>query len=360
MLQRATTTSSAVRLPLIDALRAGAAQFITWHHFMIYGPLVEWSMPSPGLLLDVVKEFRWAAQVFFVLGGYMMARGMTRRRWDGRQVDEFVIRRYCRLGLPYLAAIALALGACAIGRGWLSEDMIGPPPTWQQVLAHVFLLQDILGYESLSTGFWFVCVDFQLGVLFVSLLWLRDAWARWRGTAEDAPAATVPMLASWTLAACSMFYFNLDDDLEVWAIYFFGQYFLGAMVYYGLKSPRGAKWFGLYVTLMAAALLYDWRWRLATALITGIVLFLGGKLGIMERWPASRLVGYLGRTSYGLFLIHFPVLIVVSTVWVRMDWATQGMAIAGLIVAYVASLAVAHVFHRAIELPAARLSRKFA
>ena len=42
-------------------------------------------------------------------------------------------------------------------------------------MAHVFLLEDILGYESLSAGFWFVAIDYQLGLLYVAILYLRDA-----------------------------------------------------------------------------------------------------------------------------------------------------------------------------------------
>jgi peptidoglycan/LPS O-acetylase OafA/YrhL len=70
-------------------------------------------------------------------------------------------------------------------------------------------------------------------------------------------------------------------------------------------------------------------------------------------------VAYLGRTSYSLFLIHYPVLIAVSSLWVRFGWSGRSSAIAGLIVVYAASLLVADLFFRAVEAPATLLARKF-
>ena len=71
-------------------------------------------------------------------------------------------------------------------------------------------------------------------------------------------------------------------------------------------------------------------------------------------------IDFLGRTSYSLFLIHFAVLVLVATVWVRNDWGVRFDAAGGMAVAYVLSLIVAVVFYRAVELPAARLSKRFA
>ena len=353
------TISAQLRLPLVDALRALAASLIAWHHFVLYGPLSRWAAPNPGELLDILRNYRWAAQFFFVVGGYVLARSMSRRTWDVRQVGWFVVRRYCRLGIPYLAAVALAVAAGAMGQGELSDSVVGHRPTWDQLLAHAFFLQDILGYESLSAGLWFVCIDFQLGLIYLALLYLRDALTRWRGAEPGEGNSTVTMVLGGALAASSLFYFNLHDRYDVWALFFFGQFFLGVMVYHGLKAAKWLPFLGGYVAMMVAALAYDWRWRQVTSLLVGVVLFGGGKSGLLERWPASRLVAYLGRTSYSLFLIHYPVLIGVSSLWVRFGWIDRSSAIAGLIVVYAVSLLAADLFFRAVEVPATLLARKF-
>src|SRR4051812_32999022 len=115
--------SAPSRMLLLDALRAAAATIITWHHFAWYGPLSDYALPvAEGAFEWLANYGRLAVQVFFVLGGYVMARSMTGRTWGPAQVGRYIVHRYCRLGLPYLAAIVLAIGACAFGRGWLPTE----------------------------------------------------------------------------------------------------------------------------------------------------------------------------------------------------------------------------------------------
>jgi peptidoglycan/LPS O-acetylase OafA/YrhL len=353
------TTTAAARLPFVDSLRAVAATLVVWHHFALYGPLWGWAAPGAGRLADWLRDYRAMVGVFFVISGFVMARVMSPRTWNSRHLGWFIVRRYCRLGLPYLGAIALAIGACGLARGWLSESVIGPPPTVARVLAHVVFLQDILGYDSLSAGLWFVCIEFQLGLIYAGMLCLRDALARLRKREQGERSLGIPMLLGWALAAASLFFFNVNERFDVWGVYFFGQCFIGVMVHHALRKPEFQALFWLYVVMVSSALVYCWRWRLAISLATGLVLFYGGKHGLLERWPASRLVSHLGQTSYSLFLVHFPVLVVVSTAWLWLDRTSVWDARIGLAVAYVASLAFADVFYRAVEAPAARLSHRF-
>ena len=351
-------TPAPARLPLVDALRAVLATTIAWHHFVLYGPLAQYAEPLAGRSFDWLRNYRWAVQAFFVVGGYVLARSMARRRWNLRQAGWFVVRRYLRLGLPYLVTIAAAVAACAVGRGWLPDAVVGAPPTGPQILAHALFLQDILGYPALSAGLWFVCIDFQLGLIYVALLVLRDSLAS-PGRAVDEGLTTAPLLVGWSVAAASLFYFNLHERYDAWGVYYFAHFFLGTLVYHGLASTGGLRVLGLFALVMSAALAYSWRWRLAAAMVTGLFLFLGDKLGLLTSWPRSRLVAYLGRTSYSLFLIHFPVLVVVETAWARLGRTSPWDAVAGLCVAYVASLVAAALLYAAVEAPAATLSRRF-
>ncbi len=353
-----TAAKASARLPLIDALRAIAASTIAWHHFALY--LCASSASVSFGMLDWLRDHGRATPIFFVVGGFVMAQSMSRREWNLSQVGRFIAHRYCRLGLPYLAAIALAIAACDFARGTLPDDLVGEPPTLPQLVAHLFFLQDILGYPSLSAGLWFVCVIFQLVLIYAAMLWLRDAIARWLGRPTPDESTAVPMLVGWALAISSLFYFNVHLRFDIWPWYFFCHFFLGVMVHHGLRDRKSGLAFGLYVALVLAALVYEWRLRLATSLVTGLVLFAGGKLGIMKRWPSSRAVQYLGRTSYSLFLIHFSVLVVVATVWAQQERTTPWDSLTACFAAYLASLVVADLFYRAVEIPTAQLSRRLA
>jgi peptidoglycan/LPS O-acetylase OafA/YrhL len=340
------------RLPLVDAIRAVLATTIAWHHFVLYGPLADLAPPQLFDSFEWLRSYRWAVQPFFVVGGFVMARQMVPRTWDFPQALAFLGRRYCRLGLPYLAAIACAILACALARGELPEEVIGSPPSGKQVLAHVFFLQDILGYPALSAGLWFVCIDFQLSVMLVALLFLRDAG---RGRHGPDWAFYAP---GWLLALASLFYFNLHPEYDAWGLYYFAHFFLGVLLAKVVGSASRGSEFAWFLAMMAVALMLDWRWRIAIAMLTGAGLFASAKAGLIERWPRSRIVAYLGRTSYSLFLIHFPVLIVVETVWMKLGWTLPWSAFGGLIAAYVVSLIAAEAFYVAVEMPAWRASRR--
>jgi peptidoglycan/LPS O-acetylase OafA/YrhL len=347
-------------LPLVDLVRALASTVILGHHFSSYQPLADAASPIAGPLLNWFHDYGRVAQVFIVLSGFMLAGSLSNRRWDGGRAGRFIIQRYCRLALPYFAAMGLAIVACDVGRDWIDNDVVGALPTIEQVLAHVLFLQDVLGYESLSAGLWFVCISFQLTLVCVAALFVRDAVMNRTPEWIRGGVARLPLALGWLLAVASLFYFNRDSSWESWAAFFFGQFFLGVLVHRALENSRAQKSLALYIVIIAVALAVEWRSRLALALATGLALFLGGKLGVLRSWPTNRVVAFMGRTSYSLFLIHFPVLIIVATLWEQQEWTTPMGAVAGLVFAYVVSIAVATLFYRFVEAPAMRLSRRFA
>ena len=70
----------------------------------------------------------------------------------------------------------------------------------------------------------------------------------------------------------------------------------------------------------------------------------------------SRLLGYTGQISYGLYLYHPIVFTAVRLIWHRLGWR-ESLAVDGLRVA--ASFAVASLSWRYIERPLLRLKDRF-
>lgn len=338
------------QLSFIVALRACAALIILWHHFALYPPLRDWAAPLIGGVLDWIEHHARATQVFFVVGGYVMARSMSARDWNLRRVGFFAMQRYFRLGIPYLATIAVILPVYAFARGWVPDDVLGSPVTLPQLLAHLFFLQDLLGYEPLSAGLWFVCINYQLGLVYAATLWLRD---RLGGSAIDYVG-----LLGWPLAILSLFYVNLDPAAESWWLYFFPYFFLGVVIHRALAGNRAQLEFWALQALMLVALFYEWRWRLGIAAAVGFLLFAAEKLEFGAHWPRNRVIAQIGKVSYSLFLIHFPVLVAVSALWARLGWTSPVAAVAGLFAAFLLSIAAAFVFYRWVEVPASHLKRK--
>ena len=104
---------------------------------------------------------------------------------------------------------------------------------------------------------------------------------------------------------------------------------------------------------MLAALIVDFRLRIALALGVALLLGFGRSRGFLERWPNLSPLAFLGRISYSLFLVHFPVLLLANGLYARLGLDSAAAALSVLLLAALASLGLATLFHRWIESPAA-------
>jgi peptidoglycan/LPS O-acetylase OafA/YrhL len=175
---------------------------------------------------------------------------------------------------------------------------------------------------------WYVAIDFQLyALLALTVLALgRKAW--------------LPCAA---LCAASLFWFNRQPQLDVWAIYFFGSYGLGAFVAWLPAGRRRWLWGGLGIGMVAAALALEWRTRVGVAAVTALLL------AAPPRVPAPGWVIWLSRNSYAIFLIHYPVLVATGAVVYHL-WPASALANgAGMTAAWLLSLGAGALLHRVTE-----------
>jgi len=329
-------------MPLIDALKALAALLVLLNHFSSYGPLAEAAHQMLPRLLGWFYDYgRMAVQIFLVIAGFLAARALSP---DGRALAQaplpLIGKRYLRLSIPYLAALLLAIAAAAMARPWLDDPAVPAAPDFGQSLAHILLLHSLLGFDPLSAGVWYIAIDFQLFALMALLLW----------------AGRIRVVASalvLAVATASLFWFNRNPELDNWGIYFFGAYGLGAAAWWASDRARSNAWLLLVAVVVAAALLVDFRWRIVLALSTALLLALARRDGWLAAWPKSTALGFLGRISYSLFLLHFSVLLLANALYAGLGLASPALALFMLALAAAASLGLASLFHRWIESPAA-------
>ena len=333
---------NANRMPLIDAFKAIASQLIVLHHLAAYGPLVGAAQEvAPGTIGWFYDYARIAVQVFLVVAGFLAARAMSPQ--GGALAGSpwpLIAKRYVRLAIPYFVAIALAVAGAALARVWMNDEAIPAPPTLAQLAAHALLLQSVLGFDSLSAGLWYIAIDFQLFALMTLLLWA----GRLGG------GAPVLVLA---MAAAALFWFNRNENLDNWAIYFFGSYGLGAAAWWAGDRRRLSAWAAVVTCLAIAALVIDFRLRIAVALAVAMALAFSQRSGLLESWPEWPVLAFLGRISYSLFLVHFPICLLANALFVRLGLSAPGVALAFMALAWGASIAVATLFYRWVEKPAA-------
>ena len=332
------------RLPFIDALKAVASQLIVLHHLAFYGPMSDYALPlAPNFIPWLYDYARIAVQVFLVIGGFLAAKALAP---DGRLTEKkpalgLLWRRYLKLAPPYLVALLLAIAASAIARHLISHEAIPEAPTLARFLAHVFLLQGILGFDGLSAGVWYVAIDFQLYTCLLILLWIAHR------TLPRTPAAGQILVV--VLMIASLFYFNRNDDWDNWAIYFFGAFGLGATVFWSTRRREASGWLGIVVVLTIAALIVDFRLRIAVALCVALALGIARYSGVIEIWPKSRLTAWFGQISYSVFLVHFPVCLVTNAVFERFVTHAPAVQLVGMVIAWLASITVGALFYQQVE-----------
>jgi peptidoglycan/LPS O-acetylase OafA/YrhL len=340
---------------LINLLKAVAAQLIVLHHLAFYGPMSDHVRPVLPDVIDWLSEHaRIAVQVFLVIGGFLAAKSLAPSGYPGvARPLAAVWRRYAKLAPPFVVATLVAAVASALAAAWMAHDSISAPPTLSQLSAHALLLHGVLGYPSVSAGAWYVAIDFQLYVLTILMLWLGELIVDNRRR-----PGLMPVMVALGVAF-SLLYFNLDADWDNWAPYFFGSYGLGLMAWWAGDPRRKA---GAMLGLMAlvllpavAALFLSFRSRIALAVVVACVLFLFGRMQHRFAGRGWQAIHFLGKISYSVFLIHFPVCLLVNALFTAFVLPEPELQAFGMIVAWGASLAAGTVFHYWVELPLGRL-----
>jgi peptidoglycan/LPS O-acetylase OafA/YrhL len=110
-------------------------------------------------------------------------------------------------------------------------------------------------------------------------------------------------------------------------------------------APR---WLALLTAVAVAALVVDFRARIAVA--TGVMLFLGlaRQHGFLNTLPVPAAVAHLSRISYSVFLVHFPLCLLVNML-VSAFPANPVINAMGMVLAVVVSVVGGHQFHYRVE-----------
>jgi peptidoglycan/LPS O-acetylase OafA/YrhL len=341
-------------VPLIDLGKALASQLIVWHHLAFYSPMRRVVDPLAPALFDwLADSARLAVELFLVMAGFLAARSLMpdpqRQTWlQPADLPQRLWQRYKRLAVPALFAIAIAIAAAALARSLSDDSSIPAAPGWRQLLANVLFLQDIVGEDALSAGLWYVAIDLQLFVLMLGLVALRIGMRRC-GVAVG--PASVVLVALGT--AASLLWANLLPGHDMWASYFFGSYGLGILACWATQHPGNLPRRLLYALgvglLTCLALWLQWRSRIALAGTVALSLTLIPQGRVLRRWAAKPAVAWLSGASYSIFLVHYPVCLVVDAVSQVLWPESLALNLVSLIGAWILSLMAGQILHLKVE-----------
>ena len=336
------TSPSSPHWPAVDLLKATACQLIVLHHLCFYGPMADHARPLAPALIDWLADpARMAVQVFLVVAGFLAAQSFSRPQALAHPVER-LFNRYLRLVVPYAAALLFAVLANALAGQWMTHDSLSAPPTLGQGLAHLLLVQDVLGMDALSAGVWYVAIDLQLYALVMLCLWLPH-------TPDPQRRRQLGIILLVAVGLASLLVFNRMPQWDSWAVYFAGSYVTGMAVWW-LVQPGQPRWgIAVLAAIVALALWMEFRHRIALAGGVALLLWIAARHPSPWRWLDRAPVRWLAEISYSVFLIHFPVTLLVNAGFERW-FAGQALPnLAGMLLAWGLSLLAGWALHCILE-----------
>ena len=368
------------RLPTLDGLRGCAIVCVMLHHVAQYGRLS--GQGAVANIVAVTARAGWAGvDLFFVLSGFLIT-GILCDAKDGQHYfGHFYARRCLRIFPLYLAMLSfyfLALPiACRLGQ-WHCELPTDQLWYWTYTTNIKFAVDGWPDVSALA-HFWSLALEEQYYLVWPVLVFLLPPRALMGVCGISIVGAFFVRrgfasrgfpIAAYTLLPARI------DTLAIGALLA-----LLAREPGGLNSWRRTAWLVAATSGTALAVIAGWRkglwtqdWVVYTIGYTLLAWFFGSLLTLAVTAPqgsslaqvfSSRTLRYFGRYSYGLYVFHHPIVILIGrSMFTIADmpliagsplpaFALYSVLIGGL--SFAAALASWHL----LEFPFLRLKEKF-
>src|SRR5215813_12978980 len=341
-------------VPALTGIRALAA-------LLVLGMHTEQNVPA-GLdsLLPFFARGYLGVDFFFVLSGFIITHVyFASLASPGRSaVQIFLWHRFIRLypvhitvlaGLVVIVSVAHATGFTFNNpQEWQWNDLL-----WQLTLLHAWGVTASPGWNAPSWSIsaeWFAYLLFPL--LAPALMWVRGR-------------AIALLVAVAALAATALLFTIADWTLNTWVgapalARVFGEFLCGAALCRAVDlSPEYARPSGDFLAagaflaflLGASAGVADFA---LVALLAVTIFGTALSSGHVTRILGSRPFVWLGEISYSVYMVHFPVLIIIRRVWEQLGFAHWPAAgkMSAFIVTVALVLALAAMVFYVVERPA--------
>ena len=355
------------RFGFIDGLRGVAALAVVIHHIIWFTP---WdSFGSEFATWFVYRVGYWGkcgVPVFFVISGFVIAHSLRKATVSPKYVGNFFLRRSMRLDPPYWFAITAVTVINILCLAWLNIEPPSSLPTFPQLLAHAFYLQNILGFENVSVGFWTLCIEFQFYMLFVVMLGVAQALSKRSSSfcqldfaSPNSASANSLIVLFAPIMLASLFTFTYFEELDNWFLRYYCLFCLGACLSASRCGmiPKYIAW--VAIGLFAIRTGIEYQRGVASALVVGLLILLADHRGSLNSWLMSRFWQHLGKISYSLYLIHYPVSHVIMQLGKQVSGDNVPMIYFWMLLCLLVSVAVATLMHRIVEAPSLSLAASF-
>ena len=346
----------------IDFLRGMSALAVTLHHLTSIGWLGMMHLGESGSswfdrlcsLLAIPARFGGSCVVlFFIVSGFCIHYPQTAADKKLNLV-VYARRRFLRIYPPYIAAIVFAL---------VLVQIVAPAnyagSSVAQIIENVFMVQNYhAGSIAADPVLWSLPVEAELYLTYPLLLAIylaKGIKIAVGGLVIISLIATVAGAFGWAAAAVNF--------LQYWLIWFSGAIVAQWVRVDDVPRVNRIAWSVLILASLAALSLSLSRIALGQVLCFAgayfCVFWLGMSLPSRLKWledPVAQPFQLLGRISYSLYLVHYPVLLACAELYMRVFGAKPANFLVSLSFVPVCIL-TAYVFYKLIEEPSHKLAR---
>ena len=300
-------------LPTLTGLRFVLATWVMLHHLAGPGMMLYSAVAAlPGPLRFLAKGGYLAVQTFFLLSGFVLARGYARIRWDRPSLIRYLSARFARIYPAYI--LSLAIVAYFIAR-FLARPWVSPVSKASALFDYAFLLQGWRsgGGAGWNTPAWSLSCELFFYLCLPAILPLIWRAAKW---------ALALIVAASFVAPVVLAHLNVPAYWK--PVYHFADFTMGiaaARIFAGIERRPDGRWLAARLYLPAIVLgtgliaypqLLAGTWLdLNSALrplnaLALMGLAFGG--GFVAKALSTRTIEYLGEASYSMYILHVPLL----------------------------------------------------
>ena len=352
------------RFDELDSLRGVAATMVVLNHFFLATNSTGRREDLLRILVDPFQNGPAAVALFFLLSGFVLS--LPTWRSKSQSYSVFIVRRICRIYVPYLFGLALSvLGASIFASHtvpglspWFYGTWTGPI-NWTLVWQHVLFIGPSYNAREFNTAFWTLIIEMRVSIIlpfFLLLLRRLSFGGMW-------------LVYAITLIIGFVTEPRFVSGLSAFQILGWTSLFIaGAIVARAVLLQPGhvSRIFSRRPVALLSLVTFLFAGYLRPSLhlsefLTRGLSAAGGLAMIcvalynrdLRSFLNTRALQFMGRVSYSLYLLHATVL------YVMFHWFYSLLPKTAIFVLYIsASFLVAAISYKLIERPSMELGRR--
>lgn len=374
------------RIDSLDSLRGIASMIVVFFHCLISIPIFYLANYKDQYSNVMVKFFSisplhtfWAGNeavlLFFILSGFVLSLPFLNNK--APSYLTYVIKRFFRIYVPYIVVMFISIGVMLVVSnfehiGTMSEaynNRWNHPVTLKAILAYILMINyDITNVNGVV---WTLFHEMRISLIFPFLMLIisRFNWIKGLLISLGITMFMFTLFSLWSNLATdglySSFIYSCRESVYYTTFFIFGAIFAKCrkeIISYVFSLNSIWK----YLLLLISLLFINNKWTFSilsyknATLIDffsciGILILFSLVLSSkrLERFLTMKLLVFLGRVSYSLYLIHIPILMIVSI------YLSKIISInLSLLAVPIVSIPVAWILYKLLELPSMSLGKR--